>query len=224
MTYHITLLTHLEFLTLIEVQLLYLKEISETINKCVHGVKAILIVLSMQIYDIAYFLLIPWVCISNLSILNFIETGRLTDEARDALNQIKKFLGKDATNNIILVLSWADKDQTEDISVMESDWNQSFRSFLQGIGNRWGISPNPKDFSSDTKTYKDRLREIKNLISSIRGVYSTEQHEKNQQEQEEAKRRKEEEKKAKQEIFFKTLDTIISACHLFCEIYSMYKR
>ncbi|PKC03163.1 P-loop containing nucleoside triphosphate hydrolase protein [Rhizophagus irregularis] len=150
-----------------------LNEISKTINKCAHGVKAILIVS---------------------------EVGRFTDEQKDALNRIRNFLGKDATNNIISVLSRADKDQTEDRSIMQSDWNQSFRSFIQGIGNRWGISPNPEIFPAGEETHKVRLGEIKNLISSIQGVYTTEQHEKCQREQAEARRRKEEdEKRAKRE-------------------------
>jgi hypothetical protein len=74
---------------------------------------------------------------------------------------------------------------------MQRDWNQSVRFFIQDIGNRWGISPNPDLFSPDEEIHKARLREIKGLINSIQGVYTTTQLEKNLREQAEAKRQKE---------------------------------
>jgi len=150
-----------------------LKKIAKTVNKCAHGVKAIIIVLDVV---------------------------RYTEEQKNALNEIRMFLGKDATNNIITVFSRATRAQTDDRNVMQRDWNQSIRSFIQGIGNRWGISPNPDIFSPDAETFKVRLREIKDLINSIQGVYTTEQLEKNLQELAEAERRKkEDEERAKRQ-------------------------
>ncbi|EXX73349.1 uncharacterized protein OCT59_021241 [Rhizophagus irregularis] len=60
-----------------------LNQIAKTINKCAHGVKAILIVYKAR---------------------------RFTDEQRNVLNEIRTFLGKDATNNIISVFSHASTD------------------------------------------------------------------------------------------------------------------
>ncbi|PKY56277.1 hypothetical protein RhiirA4_411054 [Rhizophagus irregularis] len=60
-----------------------LSEIAKIINKCAHGVKAILIVYKAR---------------------------RFTDEQRNVLNEIRTFLGKDATNNIISVFSHASTD------------------------------------------------------------------------------------------------------------------
>ncbi|GBC03669.1 hypothetical protein RclHR1_05250005 [Rhizophagus clarus] len=150
-----------------------LNKIAKTINKCEHGVKAILIVL---------------------------DAGRFTEEQKNVLNEIRTFLGKDATNNIISVFSRATKRQTIDRNVMRGDWNHFVDSFIQGIGNRWGISPNPDIFSPHEKTHKVRLSEIKELISSIQGVYTTEQLEKNRKKQAEERQRKEEfEKEVKRE-------------------------
>ncbi|PKK72059.1 hypothetical protein RhiirC2_777656 [Rhizophagus irregularis] len=129
-----------------------LEKISEVVNKCAHRVKAILIVFEVQ---------------------------RFTNEQRNVLDKIRMFLGKDATNNIILVFSKANRVQTNNKNVMERDCVRTVSSFIQVIGNRWGISPNPDIFPPDEETFRVRLREIKNLIINIQGVYTTTQLEKN---------------------------------------------
>ncbi|CAB4446684.1 unnamed protein product [Rhizophagus irregularis] len=65
--------------------------------------------------------------------------------------------------------------------------------------NRWGISPNSDYFPPDDPTHQARLGEIKAFISSMRGVYTTEQLEESLQEQEEARRQKEEEEERKKQ-------------------------
>ncbi|CAG8685186.1 3978_t:CDS:2, partial [Cetraspora pellucida] len=115
-----------------------LEEIAKAVHKCAYGIKAILIVF---------------------------EANRFTEEQKRVLNQIRTFLGRDATNHIIA-----------------SDWSVPVRSFIQNIGNRWSISPNHQ-------VHKNRLREIKELIKCIPEIYKTEQFEKNLREQEEAKQK-----------------------------------
>ncbi|CAG8765954.1 5863_t:CDS:2, partial [Racocetra persica] len=150
-----------------------LTKISKAVNQCAFGVKAILIVF---------------------------EAKRFTQEQKDVLNEIRTFLGRDATNHIIAVFSHATKTQTEFKDRMQNDWNTHVKSFVQNIGYRWGISPNPDIFPSDNQIHKERLNEIKQLIKSIQGVYTTEQLEVNLREQERIRRQKEEdERKKKQE-------------------------
>src|ERR1043166_6305337 len=127
--------------------------------------------------------------------MNFIEAKRFTAEQKNVLNGIRMFLGKDATNYIIAVFSHATKTQTSDKNEMQKAWNEPVRSFIRDIENRWGISPNPDIFSSDDPIHKARLGDIKDFISSINGVFTTEQLEKTRREQEAIQRRKEEEEK-----------------------------
>ncbi|CAG8653344.1 2848_t:CDS:2, partial [Acaulospora morrowiae] len=145
-----------------------LEEIAKSVNKIKHGVKAILIV---------------------------IEWGRFTNEQNEALNKLRIFLGKDATNHIIVVFSRANPDHIKNRNEMMRSSTDSIRSFIQNVRNRWGISPNP--YYPEDPFYGTLLREIKDLINGMQGVYPTEQLEKNLREQEEARRRKEEEDRRK---------------------------
>ncbi|GES93018.1 AIG1-type guanine nucleotide-binding (G) domain-containing protein [Rhizophagus clarus] len=145
-----------------------LKEIANAVKKCAYGVKAILFVF---------------------------EAKRFTDEQKNVLDGIRKFLGEGATNYIIAVFSHATKAQIRDRATMRKAWNGPVRSFIQEIDNRWGISPNSDYYPPDDPVHKARLGEIMAFISGMRGVYTTEQLEKSRQEQEEARRRKEEEER-----------------------------
>ncbi|CAB4392548.1 unnamed protein product [Rhizophagus irregularis] len=143
-----------------------LKEIANAVKKCAYGVKAILFVF---------------------------EARRFTDEQKNVLGGIRRFLGEEATNYIIAVFSHATKAQIRDRNVMRKAWNQPVRSFIQDIDNRWGIAPNSDYFPPDDPVHKARLGEIMAFISGMRGVYTTDQLEKSRQEQEEIRRQKEEE-------------------------------
>jgi hypothetical protein len=65
----------------------------------------------------------------------FVEAGRITDEEKNVLNTIRNFLGKDATNNFIVVFSKADPERVMDKQI---DWNEIeiLRSFIAQIGYR----------------------------------------------------------------------------------------
>ncbi|CAG8661015.1 4290_t:CDS:2, partial [Acaulospora morrowiae] len=149
-----------------------LEKIAKSINKCDQGVKAILIVF---------------------------EALRFTNEQKEVLSRIRGFLGKDATNHIIAVFSHANKRQTESRDEMKKTWNNPVQLFIQNVGNRWGISPNPDIFSPNDSVYGTRLKEIKDLINGIQGVYATEQLEKNLRELEEARQLEVSENNAKRE-------------------------
>src|SRR4051794_2686878 len=118
----------------------------------------------------------------------FVEARRFTDEQKNVLNGIRTFLGKDATNHIIIVFSHATRAQISNNDEMRKAWNQPVRSFIQDIGNRWSISPNSDYFPPDNPIHKTRIMEINEFISGIQGVYTTEQLEKNLREQEKAQR------------------------------------
>ncbi|RGB42702.1 AIG1 family-domain-containing protein [Rhizophagus diaphanus] len=158
-----------------------LKEIANAVKKCAYGVKAILFVF---------------------------EAKRFTDEQKNVLDGIRRFLGEEATNYIIAVFSHATKAQIRDRNVMRKAWNPPVRSFIQDIDNRWGIAPNSDYFPPDDPVHKARLGEIMAFISGMRGVYTTDQLEKSRQEQEEIRRQREkEEKKIKQEYEEKLKET-----------------
>ncbi|GBC44840.2 hypothetical protein GLOIN_2v1614119 [Rhizophagus irregularis DAOM 181602=DAOM 197198] len=131
---------------------------------------------------------VPYNIVDTPGILDPNRVGRFTDEQKDALNRIRNFLGKNATNNIISVLSRADKDQTEDRSIMQSDWNQSFRSFIQGIGNRWGISPNPEIFPAGER-----------LINNMRSANENKRKRGDEKEEDEKRAKREHDEKLKED-------------------------
>ncbi|CAG8738258.1 17944_t:CDS:2, partial [Acaulospora morrowiae] len=81
------------------------------------------------------------------AILIVFEALRFTNEQKEVLSRIRGFLGKDATNHIIVVFSHANKRQTESRDEMKKTWNNTVQLFIQNVGNRWGISPNPDIFS-----------------------------------------------------------------------------
>ncbi|POG66825.1 hypothetical protein GLOIN_2v1653968 [Rhizophagus irregularis DAOM 181602=DAOM 197198] len=158
-----------------------LKEIANAVKKCAYGVKAILFVF---------------------------EARRFTDEQKNVLEGIRRFLGEEAINYIIAVFSHATKTQIRDRNVMRQAWNSPVRSFIQDIDNRWGIAPNSDYFPPDDPVHKARLGEIMAFISGMRGVYTTDQLEKSRKEQEEIRRqREEEEKRIKQEYEEKLKET-----------------
>ncbi|GBC38028.1 uncharacterized protein OCT59_005822 [Rhizophagus irregularis] len=149
-------------------------EITEFIRKCAGGVRAILLVL---------------------------EAGRITDEEKNTLSTIRNFLGKDATNNFIVVFSKADPERVKDKQI---DWNkiEILRSFIKQIGYRWCVSPmHPYFFEAERETNEKRLMEIKELITHIQVLYTTRQFEENRKEQERLKKKAEEEERRKNEEY-----------------------
>ncbi|CAB4376225.1 unnamed protein product [Rhizophagus irregularis] len=151
-----------------------LKEIAKFVHKCAYGIKAILFVLKKE---------------------------RFTDEQRNTLKEIGTFLGKDATNNIIVVFSHASPDQIKCKDKMRMAWRDVplFSSFIQDIEFRWSVSPDPHHLDDDRQISEERLMEIKTFISNIREIYTTRQLEENLERQKEAKRLKEEEERRRRE-------------------------
>ncbi|CAG8619417.1 22320_t:CDS:10, partial [Cetraspora pellucida] len=144
------------------------KEIAKTVQKCAHGVRAILFVF---------------------------EAKRFTEEQKNVLNNIKTFLGEDALNYMIAVFSHATKKQNEDKDEMRKAWDPTVAYFISSIGNRWGISPNSDYFPPEHQKHQLRLREIKDFIISTSGSYTTHMLELARQEQERIQREKQEEER-----------------------------
>ncbi|CAB4480618.1 unnamed protein product [Rhizophagus irregularis] len=135
-----------------------LEEIARTIQKCIYGIKAILFVF---------------------------EAKRYTKEQAEMVDRIKLFLGDEALQYMITVFSHCDKKQTEDLEHFKTSWNQPIKAFVNSMGNRWAISPNPDIFPPDNLVHQQRLGELKNHIISINGVYTNELLENARKEQEE---------------------------------------
>ncbi|RHZ44648.1 hypothetical protein Glove_714g9 [Diversispora epigaea] len=95
----------------------------------------------------------------------------------------------------IAIFSHATKKQNENKDEMRKAWNGTIFSFIKGLGNRWGISPNSDYFPPEHPVHKARINEIKDFIVSTQGVYTTEAFESARQEQEKIKREKEEKEK-----------------------------
>lgn len=117
------------------------------------------------------------------------------------MKEIGTFLGKDATNNIIVVFSHASPDQIKCKDKMRMAWSDVplFSSFIQDIEFRWSVSPDPHHLDDDRQISEERLMEIKTFISNIREIYTTRQLEENLERQKEAKRLKEEEERRRRE-------------------------
>ncbi|RGB34008.1 AIG1 family-domain-containing protein [Rhizophagus diaphanus] len=136
-----------------------LDEIARTIQKCAHGIKAILFVF---------------------------EAKRFTEEQKEMISRIKLFLGEESLQYMISVFSHCSRKQTENPEYLKtSSWNKPVKAFVNSVGNRWAISPNPEVFPPDSLVNQQRLKEIHNHIISIDGVYTTEILEKARKEQEE---------------------------------------
>ncbi|GET02533.1 hypothetical protein GLOIN_2v1846293 [Rhizophagus clarus] len=141
---------------------------------CAHGIKAILFVF---------------------------EAKRFTNEQKGTINGIKMFLGEEALQYMISVFSHCNKKQTNDPeNFRKRSWNEPIRAFVNSVGNRWVISPNPENFPSDSLVYEQRIKELHKHIASIDGVYTNKCLEKARREQEEnARIAREAEEKRKRE-------------------------
>ncbi|PKY52772.1 hypothetical protein RhiirA4_476553 [Rhizophagus irregularis] len=116
-----------------------LEEIARTIQKCTHGIKAILFVF---------------------------EAKRFTKEQKNTINGIKIFLGEGSLQYMIPVFSHCNKKLTKDPKYFrKSCWNDPIKAFVNSVGNRWAVSPNVEDFPSDNRVHKQCLKELKKNIS-----------------------------------------------------------
>ncbi|RGB34003.1 hint module-domain-containing protein [Rhizophagus diaphanus] len=140
-----------------------LEEIARTIQKCAYGVKAILFV---------------------------VEAKRFTNEQKEMINRILLFLGKEASRYMISVFSHCNAKQTKDLEYFKRFcWNDPVKAFVNSVGNRWAISPNPDIFPPDDPVHEECLKELQERIISIDGVYTNDLFEKTRREQEENERK-----------------------------------
>ncbi|CAB5393769.1 unnamed protein product [Rhizophagus irregularis] len=125
-----------------------LKEIALTIQKCAYGIKAILFVF---------------------------EAKRFTNEQREMIDKIMLLLGEEALQYMISVFSHCNRKQTENPEYFsKSCWNDPIKAFVNSVGGRWAISPNPEAFPPDNIVRQKRLQDLENIITSMSEIYRTE--------------------------------------------------
>ncbi|GES76262.1 hypothetical protein GLOIN_2v1579348 [Rhizophagus clarus] len=123
-----------------------LKEIARSIVQCSFGIKAILYVF---------------------------EWGRITNEQKITIDIILKFLGEtESCKHMIVVLTNCKKEFTEDRYEMEGLFDDYFKTFLEKVGNRWVIFPNPDMF--DESVIQRHMDDLKFYISKMPKPYTTE--------------------------------------------------
>ncbi|CAB4392885.1 unnamed protein product [Rhizophagus irregularis] len=84
------------------------------------------------------------------------------------------FLGNESLQYMISIFSHCNKKQTENPDHLKnSSWNKTIKAFVNSVGSRWAISPNPDMFPSDSLVHQQRLKEIHEHIISMDGVYTT---------------------------------------------------
>ncbi|CAB4392969.1 unnamed protein product [Rhizophagus irregularis] len=152
-----------------------LEKIARTIQKCAYGIKAILFV---------------------------IEAKRFTIEQKEMVDRIKLFLGDGSLQYMISVFSHCSRKQTEDPEYFRKfSWNPEMKAFVNSMGNRWAISPNPENYPPNNPVRKQRLGDLQNHIVSIDGKYTNELFEKVRKEQEENERKTREEEVKRQKEY-----------------------
>src|SRR5581483_5201426 len=105
----------------------------------------------------------------------FIEARRFTEEQKMMIERIKIFLGEEALRYMISVFSHCNTKQTNDPEYfIQSCWNKQIREFVDSVNGRWAISPNPEIFPPGNLVHKERLKRLRNHITSINGVYTSE--------------------------------------------------
>ncbi|RGB33870.1 hint module-domain-containing protein [Rhizophagus diaphanus] len=130
-----------------------LKEIARSIVQCSHGIIAILYV---------------------------IEWSKDTLEQKATTDVILKFLGeKESSRHMIVVFTKCNKKQTVDRYKMEDDLGDYFKTFLEKLGNRWVIFPNPEIFDKpNDPVVKRHMNDLKYYIKMMPKPYTTELFEK----------------------------------------------
>ncbi|CAG8451431.1 14765_t:CDS:2 [Funneliformis caledonium] len=150
-----------------------MEEIARTVQRCAYGIKAILFVF---------------------------EAKRFTDEQKNVIDGISTFFGEQAFLYMISVFSNCNKKNTNDPKNFEKSWNDKVRMFVNRMGNRWAISPNPDIFPPGTQMHETCLEKLENTIYDLNGIYTNELLEKTRKEQEELVRiaREEQEKRQRE--------------------------
>ena len=113
---------------------------------------------------------------------------------------IKALLGKESLQYMIVVFSKCKRKQTETPELLEDSWDKNIHEFVNSVGWRWAISPNPDIFEQDHPVHKQHIDELKSKIVTLKGIYTNDILKDVKKRQEEAERRRmEEEEKRKRE-------------------------
>ncbi|CAG8566532.1 uncharacterized protein OCT59_025889 [Rhizophagus irregularis] len=126
-----------------------LNEIARSIVQCSHGITAILFVMA---------------------------GGRYTKEQKITTDTILRFLGREEScRHVIVVFTKCRKRQTKDRHFMEESFNDDLKSFLDKVGNRWVISPDPEIFDEPNDPVVERhMNDLRSYIGLMPKPYTTE--------------------------------------------------
>lgn len=107
--------------------------------------------------------------------------GKYTKEQQITTETILRFLGQESSRHIVVIFAkCTNKQTTEDRLYMESKiTNLKLKSFLDKVGNRWVISPNPDVFRGPNDPVIQRhMNDLKSYIRLMPRPYTTKLFEK----------------------------------------------
>ncbi|PKY56173.1 hypothetical protein RhiirA4_549112 [Rhizophagus irregularis] len=128
-------------------------EIARSIVQCSHGLMAILFVIDFQ------------------------AAGRYTKEQQTTTDAVLKFLGgqEESCRHIIVVFTHCRQKQTENRFFMEEGFSADLKLFLDKIGWRWVIAPDPEIFKEPNDPVVERhMNDLKHYIRLLPIYYTTE--------------------------------------------------
>ncbi|CAG8545922.1 2314_t:CDS:10, partial [Diversispora eburnea] len=123
-----------------------LNKIADAINHCSYGIQTIVFVMEK---DRAF-------------------------HSEQTMIKIKNFLGEQALNHMIVSLAYCNRIQTENREMLLKCLNPKLESFLDSIGDRYIISPNPDLFTKDDNIVNSNMKIAKEFIYSFPTAYTIE--------------------------------------------------
>ncbi|CAG8438410.1 1588_t:CDS:2, partial [Diversispora eburnea] len=136
-----------------------LNKIADAINHCSYGIQAIVLV---------------------------IKKDRPFDS--QTIKKIKSFLGEPALNHMIVALTYCNLKQTGNKEKLLESLSPKLKSFLDSIGYRYIISPNPDLFPKGHKIVNNNMENAKEFINNFPEAYTTETFNKVRQAREECEK------------------------------------
>ncbi|CAG8566514.1 22038_t:CDS:2 [Rhizophagus irregularis] len=83
------------------------------------------------------------------------------------------FVIEESCRHMIVVFSKCRKRQTKDRYFMEDCFNDRIKSFLDKVGNRWVISPDPDMFEEPKSVVERHMNDLKSYIGLMPKPYTT---------------------------------------------------
>ncbi|GES76261.1 hypothetical protein GLOIN_2v1579400 [Rhizophagus clarus] len=101
-------------------------------------------------------------------ILYVMALSEYKEEEQIATDLILKFLDQEESyRHIIVIFTKCNKKQTEDRSLIEDSFNDKLESFLEKVGNRWVVSPNPEIFEPNDPVLDLHVRKYCEIFNHV---------------------------------------------------------